>query len=271
MKRVLMITGLSVVLLGVLPDNLSAQGFCQISYSGLNKNRKVMGPVSAECPGDIVNCFPPKSHSYPFGNWGVSSNVGHVIDGHQFQGWCHDHWACDNNDDCDWHCQDSWYEWNSCTTYAQWKPPNNTLYNSNGHTQQVTTRGTNTHGSTATYVYVSCPTDSNGDGICDTGGCADLSSFTSGNWLTLYEIDPCDEDELVQSMYFPSVTVSLSCTAMSCDSATSSWVSPNRYDTPTSPALVNAKVATKVNWGRFVDRDGGCALRARGNPIYDCR
>ena len=265
MKRVLMITGLSVVLLGVLPANLSAQGFCHISYSGVNKNRKVMGPVSAECPDE--------GHSVPFGNWGVTSNVGHKVDGHQFQGWCKDHWACDNNDECGRHCTDwrGWYEWNSCTTWSRWKPPNNTLYNSNAFTQQVTTRGTNTHGSTATYVYVSCPTDSNGDGICDAGGCDELSSFSSSNWMTLYELDFADDDEVVQSMYFPSVTVSLSCTAMSCSSATSSWVSPNRYDTPTSPALVNAKAATKVNWGRFVDRDGGCALRARGNPIYDCR
>lgn len=248
MKRMLMITGWCVVLLGVLPDNLSAQGhgFCQISYSGLNKDRKVMGPVSAECPGD-----PPWPHSYPFGNWGVNSNVGSRIDGHQFQGWCLNHWACDNDGNCERHCTDRWYEWNSCTTWSQWAPPNNTLYNSNGYTQQVTTRGTNTHGTAAADIAVSCPSDSDGDGVCDTGGCADISGFTNSNWMTLYELDPKDEDERVQRLNFPTISVSLSCTTMSCGSGTSSWVSPSSYKYPSSPALVDTKVATKVLKGRY--------------------
>lgn len=66
MKRVLMAIGVSVVLLGVLPADLSAQGhgFCQLKYSGRNKDRKVMGPVSAECS-------PP--HSVPY--WQLGSDL----------------------------------------------------------------------------------------------------------------------------------------------------------------------------------------------------
>ena len=246
MKRVWMAIGVPAVLLGVLAADLSAQGWCKIRYSGWNKNRKVMGPVSAECPSD--------GHSVPFGNWGVTSNVGHKFDGHQFQGWCRYHWACDNKGNCSRHCKDPWYQWNSCTTDPDWAPRNCTLYNSNDCTQQVTTRGDNTHGATETWVNVSCPTDSNGDGICDAGGCTGASSITISNWMTLYELDPYGgRDDLVQSMYFPSVTVDLSssCTAMSCDPATSSWVSPNRYDSPPSPARVNAMAATKVESGRL--------------------
>lgn len=262
MKRVWMAIGVSAVLLGVLPADLLAQGWCQIRYSGWNKDRKVMGPVYTECSG---------IHSPPFGNWGVTSNVGHKVDGHQFQGWCKTHWACDNDGNCKQHCKDPWYQWNSCTTWPKWAPTNCTLYNSNGCTKQVSPLGDNTHGGTETWVNVTCPTDSNADGICDAGGCARLSSFTNSNWMTLYELDKNDDDELVQSMYFPSVTVSLSCTAMSCDSATSSWVSPNRYDSPPTPARVSAKAATKVESGRFVDRFGACARLAINDPIYDCR
>ena len=265
MKRMLMITGWCVVLLGILPANLSAQGhgFCQLSYSGRNKDRKVMGPVSTECSAP---------HTVPFGNWGVNSNVGSRIDGHQFQGWCLNHWACDNDGNCERHCTDRWYEWNSCTTSSLWAPTNCTLYNSNGCTQQVTKRGMNTHGTAATDIAVSCPSDSDGDGFCDTGGCADVSSFTTSNWMTLYELDPRDFDDRVQKLNFPRVTVSLSCRAMSCDSETSSWVSPNSYKYPSSPALVDTKLSVKVLKGRYYDRDGLCAYWAeRGRPGYNCR
>lgn len=275
MRRSVAVVAVGIFLLFASLYDLSAQGFCQLSHSSLNKDRKVMGPVSAECPGDAVHCFPVLEHSIPFGNWGVSSNVGHVIDGHQFNGWCRNHHACDNYGNCGSHCTDprGWYEWNSCTTHPQWAPQvpvNCTLYNSNGCTQQVTTRGVNTHGSTATYVYVSCPYDSDGDGFCDSGGCEDVYYFYSGNsWMTLYEIDICDEDERVQRLNFPSITVSLNCDAMSCNSVTTSWLSPTSYATPSSPVTF-ARLAVRVNWGRFSDRDGNCALRARGDSRYDC-
>ena len=86
MRRVLMAFGLGVVLLGVSFSDMWAQGFCQFSYTGLTKDRRVMGPVNTECHGDTSCISTP--HSAPFGNWGVTSNYGHKIDGHQFDGWC---------------------------------------------------------------------------------------------------------------------------------------------------------------------------------------
>ena len=261
MKRLGLVAAMSVVVLSVWVGDLSA-GHCVISQSGRNQNRKVMGPVSAECS---------RPHSVPFGNWGVTSNVGHKVDGHQFNGWCRNRVLCDNYGDCTGHCQDSWYEWNSCTTDPQWKPDNCDLYNYNSCSQQITTRGENTHGSTTTDVYVSCPYDSDGDGTCDTGGCAAITSFSSGtNWMALYELDLRDDDELVQSMYFPSVTLNLNCGVMSCNSATSSWLTPTSYDTPRSPALVYSQLAFRVTSGRFVDTGGTCAQRAAIDDRYDC-
>ncbi|MDE2758380.1 MAG: hypothetical protein OXU26_12710 [Acidobacteriota bacterium] len=260
---------LSIFVLSVWIGDLSAQGYCELRHSGLNQNRKIIGAVSTEC--DDGEGWWPGGHSLPFGNWGVTSNVGHKIDGHQFNGWCRNRYLCDSNGDCAWHCQDSWYEWNSCTTGSAWLSGNCDFYNYNHCTQQITTRGVNTHGSTATYVYVSCPYDSNDDGICDSGGCASVSSFYSGsNWMTLYELDEWDDDEVVQSLYFPSVTMSLNCDAMSCNSVTSSWLWPTSYDTPISPALVDARLAVRVNSGRFADRDGNCAMRAAVDERYDC-
>ena len=90
--------------------------------------------------------------------------------------------------------------------------------------------------------------------------------------MTLYELDPGDFDDRVQKLNFPRVTVSLSCRAMSCDSETSSWVSPNSYKYPSSPALVDTKLSVKVLKGRYYDRDGLCAYWAeRGRPGYNCR
>ena len=84
-----------------------------------------------------------------------------------------------------------------------------------------------------------------------------MSGFGSSNsWMMLYELDPWDEDELVQSLYFPTTGVGLSCNAWSCGSATTPWVSPNSYDTPTWPPLVDTQMAIKVNWGSFVDTGG---------------
>ncbi len=138
-------------------------------------------------------------------------------------------------------------------------------------TQQVTTQGENNHGTTDSDIWVTCPYDNNGDGYCDTGGCSRISNFNVTNWMTLYELDPVSRDDLVQSMYFPNVTVMPTCTIMSCNPITSSWVWPDRYDTPTSPALVKAQAAIKVNRVRFIDRDGSCALRAMNDDGYDCR
>src|SRR5687768_3887755 len=101
---------------GLLSACLLQAQVCRLSVAGLNQNRRVMGPVRAECP--------PSLHSPPFGNWGVTSNFGVKGDSRQFEGWCRNVQVCDNNGNCSIRCQDTWYEWNSCTDNRQWAPPN---------------------------------------------------------------------------------------------------------------------------------------------------
>src|SRR3990172_2815848 len=84
---------------------VAAEGqVCRLSIAGLNRGRRVSGPVSTECPSLFV------VHTAPFGNWGVTSNFGPKLNGHQFEGWCHDTRTCDNDGDCRVNCTDGWYE-----------------------------------------------------------------------------------------------------------------------------------------------------------------
>ena len=135
------------LLLPLLPAQV-----CRITATALNQERRVIGGVNTECPTLLL-------HSAPFGNWGVTSNFGAALDGHQFDGWCHNTRICDNNGNCRTDCGDGWYEWNSCTDHSQFKAPNCTLYNAADCTQQVTSTGVNTHGSRTLDVPVSCPQD----------------------------------------------------------------------------------------------------------------
>jgi uncharacterized protein (TIGR03437 family) len=239
---------------------------CRLSVAGLNQNRKAMGPIHAECP--------PTVHSPPFGNWGVTSNFGQKLDGHQFQGWCHDTPVCDNDGNCSTQCRDGWYEWNSCTDNRQWAPPNCSLFNAVNCTQQTSVTGVNVHGSRTIDVTVRCPTDTNGDGSADQGGCADAQVYRSGtNFMSLYELDPGTTDELIQTIYFPEVVLNLNCTPWRCDPAGSEWLEPAFYDSPTSPATVYSQLAVVVNSAVFVDTSRSCqavgpSLRAVSGASY---
>ncbi|MEN6604072.1 MAG: hypothetical protein ABFD86_16815 [Bryobacteraceae bacterium] len=223
---------------------------CRLSVAGLNQSRKVMGPVHAECPDEVI-------HTAPFGNWGVASNYGQKGNSHQFDGWCHNSTTCVVPAICELNCTDGWYEWNSCTDYAQFRPPNCTLYNATNCTEQVTTTGTNVHGTKYVDVPVRCPTTTTG--TATQGGCADVHTYSSGtNYMSLYELDPGTTDDLVQTLYFPETKVGLTCDAWGCAPAGSPWVTPSAYDSPASPAKVYAELATVVNWGAFVDEQRVC-------------
>jgi uncharacterized protein (TIGR03437 family) len=236
----------------LMATQISAQ-VCRISTSGLNRNRQVIGPVHTECP--------PSLHSFPFGNWGVTSNFGQKQDGTQFQGWCHDTRICDNRGNCRDACRDGWYEWNSCTDFDEYRAPNCTLYNDKNCTAQMSPTGQNVHGTRTVDVTVRCPTDTNADTISDQGGCADLQMFSNGaNFMSLYEIDPGTTDDLIQTMYFPPVSVGLTCTIFGCAPAQSPWLTPNAYDSPVSPAKVTAEFSMTVNSAVFVDTSRGCRV-----------
>jgi uncharacterized protein (TIGR03437 family) len=229
---------------------------CRISVAGLNQSRRVAGAIHAECPPDIV-------HSAPFGNWGVSSNFGQKGNSHQFDGWCHNSITCDSTGSCRVACTDGWYEWNSCTDHTLYRAPNCTLYNAAACTEQATSTGINVHGTKFVDMPVSCPKDSNGDGVPDAGGCLDVAQYSSGtNFMSLYELDPICCDQLVQTVYFPPVTVPLSCDALGCAPAASTWLDPTFWDSPSSPGKIFAQMAVAVNWGAFVNTGGRCSVPA---------
>jgi hypothetical protein len=128
-------------------------------------------------------------------------------------------------------------------------------------TAQATTTGQNVHGTRSVDVTVRCPTDTDGNGAVDQGGCADLKRFSNGsNFMSLYELDPGTTDDLIQTLYFPESLVSLTCTIFGCAPAQSPWVMPNAYDSPTSPAKVTAEFSMTVNSAVFVDSSRGCRV-----------
>jgi uncharacterized protein (TIGR03437 family) len=224
---------------------------CRVQVSGINRDRRVMGAVHAECP--------PTVHTVPFGNWGVTSNFGQKLDGHQFQGWCHNTRVCDNQGNCRDECRDGWYEWNSCTDITQWAPPNCTLYNDANCTQQATTTGTNVHGSHSVDLRVNCPSDTNGDAVADQGGCADIQTYSSGtNFMSLYEMDPGTTDDLIQTVYYPESVLNMTCDVWGCSPVSSPWLQPSFYDSPSFPAKVFAEMAVVLGAATFVDTSRAC-------------
>ena len=242
---------LGIVLLAAVSALPAPAQVCRLSLAGLNQNRRAMGPIHVECP--------PSLHSVPFGNWGVTSNFGHKGDSLQFEGWCHDTRVCDNNGVCHTLCIDGWYEWNSCTDTEAYQPPNCTLYNAKDCTEQVTTRGINVHGTRIVDLPVQCPRDTNNDGNADEGGCLDVREVSSGtNFMTLYELDPATNDDLIQTMYFPDIVLTLGCSVWGCPAASSNWVTPSFYDSPASPAKVFAELAMVVNSGVFLNNNYTC-------------
>lgn len=218
---------------------------CTVVLGVLNRNRVVLAPnqgvhITAECSGDRADCFPLVEHSVPFGNWGVSSNAGSKEAGDQFQGW---------------KCGDKFCQWNSCT--SEFPPANCTYYNSAGCTQQATTTGNNVYGNIGTRYGVKCPWELPEYGLSG-GGCQNLDGKTitvSNNFMTLYEIDPCDPDELVQTMLFPDVSVTLSCDQYSCTGTPSSWAGPIGYDSPVWPPLVDAEIALALAFAELDDSE----------------
>jgi uncharacterized protein (TIGR03437 family) len=224
---------------------------CRLSVAGLNRERRVMGPVSAECPHPL--------HTAPFGNWGAVSNFGPKLNGHQFQGWCRNMRVCDNTGRCLSNCSDGWFEWNSCTTEPAFSPPNCFLYNASDCTEQVSPTGINVLGTQTADIAVTCPRDANLDGVLDSGGCHDVRTYSrDNNFMSLYELDPLTGDELVQTLYFPEIHVPLDCNSLHCPTSGSEWVQPVSYDSPPSPPKAFAEMAMVVNSGTFLDTAGVC-------------
>ncbi len=239
MKRSHGIAMIAIAFSICVTPSLFGQAVCSFSIGMVNHNRYAYD-TAEECSG---------WHSVPFGNWGVSSNVGSKIDGHQFQGWYPT-------------CQVSgstWVEWNSCSRgYVKPDldcrrlnfpdPAGTALYPANGypftdsylhnnsvpvaggnHTcvDQYSPCGPNVYGTVGSSIGVSAVEDSDGDNVMDSGGCKDLDGVWIGvqqNFMTVYELD-WDGDDLINSLYFPTVWAPLRCSAETCTA-----VNDNNYD-----------------------------------------
>lgn len=225
---------------------------CFVSGTPNNQNRIVLAPnqgvdITVEC-----QAWP---HSVPFGKWGISANVG----GGVFEGWHNGKSFCSGVGD-----PGPGTQWNSCTSKVP--PPNCECYNHANCTQQITISGVNSHGSFSGAFPVSCPREYT-DGTVH-GGCEDVVGVTatlSQNFMTLYELDWPDPDAVVQSLYFPDRSATLtSCDAWSCALAASPWADPVAYDDPVWPPLVYAQMGISISAGLATnDPYGNCAL-------FDC-
>ncbi len=235
MKRICWMFLLPALLLIAAGDLLAQQQeFCVVEYAGETRNRTVAGAITGECPGQG---FWP--HSAPFGNWGVTSNYGHKSDGDQFPGWKRGTKATDPS-------VPNW-QWNSCTTHPDYLPGNWMYYNDNNFTTQRSSLGIASHGQRQFRVPVDC---SGEEFEPSSDGCADHSVPTSwsqsNNFMTLYELDLGDPDSLIETLYFPQTTVSITgCGQHSCSESVSSWVGTT--SSTSSSAVVEAEMRMKVS------------------------
>jgi hypothetical protein len=174
-------------------------------------------------------------HSVPWGNWGVNSNLGTRLNTDQFQGWRQP-------------CTNTKVEWNSCSErgryrsasylnfpslqivypypangypfadsfgWNDWVPPQGAVH----HVDQYSPCGPNVYGGVELSLAVSAQRDLNGDGLADAGGCSDLNGQplqVQQNFMTIYELDAPDSDDLVQSLFFPDLEIVLNCTPGRC-------------------------------------------------------
>ena len=160
-------------------------------------------------------------------------------------------------------------QWMSCTNHSSTQTPNCNYYNASGCTQQETDNGNNSHGGAYDSISVSCPVDFDGDGSCDAGGCMGVSSYTlSNNWMSMYELDHGWGDDFVTTLYFPNVSVTLTCDVWGCDDVGSAWASPSSSTVPSTG--VDARLALAVINIYFIDSYNTCEELAEYDESYDC-
>ena len=206
----------------------SSEETCVIVFTGQNHHRTVSGVLDAEC--EAVS--PTQWHDPPWGNWGVSSNYGEKDDTDQFKGW---------------EPKGSQRHWNSCTVYPEFMPPHPVYYNSSDKRSQES-NGTVTHGAMELRQTVSCPDPS--DPYDDPPvGCSAVEGWEltqSENYMTIYELDKPDSDDLIETLYFPATSVTLrSCDHDGCPERRSSWVGMASSTNP--DAQVEAELRMKVS------------------------
>lgn len=198
--------------------------YCEVELAMQNRNRHVYGNVSAECTFGCSG-FPDFEHTHPFGNWGVSSNVGARWDARQYQGWA------TYNPYCSESMNDP--EWNSCTGYGSGQ---SNYFNWANNTEQYSA-DIGTYG--VEYRYMAT-TENEGCAVWDGG------QFTVwGNFMDLYELD-WDGDDYITQLTFDDTAVTLQCDYNQCAEAYSEWKS-------SSNSITSAQIRIRAI-GTFVYR-----------------
>lgn len=192
---------------------------CIVTYTGQNQNRTIAADseIAAECGGGW--------HTAPYGNWGVTSNYGHVQDSVQFPGH-HPGRATAT--------QRRIWEWNSCPVL--YPEPNG----------QRSTRGVATHGARIHRIALGCGGDSIFFPIPSSQGCnaAPRTWNMNNNFMSLYELD-WDGNDFITTLYFPTTRISMNCNYYGCADGTSEWVEISRSTEISSG--VDAEMRTKVS------------------------
>ena len=164
-----------------------------------NDTRRVMGPVNVEC-----GTGKEWMHSAPYGNWGVDSTYDRKWDGWQFAGWKD---------------EDGWRQWNSCT--GQWWGEDDLP---DGPTQIADPDGRNIYATrTRKHGRKNVP-------------CRDIfgsALYVIGNsYMKLYELDLGADRILggngsdhVTTLYFPGVSIPMTCTSAEYCHGESRWLS----------------------------------------------
>jgi hypothetical protein len=241
-----------------------AQPRCVVRVELVNHNRYAYH-TAEECEAGF--------HSVPWGNWGVNSNAGRRTDTDQFKGW---HQPCSQTK----------VEWNSCSSRFQYRTadylnfPDPNLYlgyplfypwrddyswndfvapfGNATNVDQYSPCGWNIYGSVQLTFPVGARTDTNGDGIFDKGGCLDLQGkplTLTGNFMSVYELDSPDPDDLIQTMLFPDLTTTLRCTVDTC-------VQADDRNNDGLPDTINDFWGAEYKWPFLYENQTGVQSRA---------
>ena len=191
---------------GILTAQNQGELYCVVTLEGQNRNRTVDGSIHLECGAGI--------HSPPFGNWGVRSNYGGITDTDQFRGWKWEDGPSTKR------------QWNSCTTL--YPPPDCGKYNDSACMTQrkndVVIHGKFSYRFSENQCLPAAPPPGTGQ----SPGCSNMNAVSvtqATNYMHVYELDWPDGDDLVETLYFPGTSVTLtSCSYHGCPERTSGWV-----------------------------------------------
>lgn len=216
---ILILIGMAGGMVGDLAAQHAMSDKCIATYTGQNRNRTISasGVIRAECGGD--------GHSAPYGNWGVTSNYGHVRDSNQFPG--HRRGTATRSRETIW-------QWNSCTTrYPE-------------RQGQRSVKGIATHGARVHRISLPCSGASIFIPAPSVKGCTAMhSTWTMGNnFMSLYELD-WNGNDFITTLYFPSTSVPMNCNYYGCSGGNSGWVSVSRSTRPYTG--VDAQMRTNVS------------------------